>query len=124
MPQTFPTIDDQADGDGFRMLQLSSLPDSHRLIISRALRNVLNTGLAEDTFAQIVDGLPTSVVEQDSYSGSVHRHHPLHKEHIELCDGSLKRTIEFRNGLDYDILMFELRVSQSCMDQRRCEFDL
>ena len=54
----------------FQRISLASLGEGpHRDTLDRAIRNVLPTDISEITLAQIVDGLPLSEVERDTYTG-------------------------------------------------------
>jgi hypothetical protein len=45
-------------------IALANLTPEHYSVLERAISNILSTGLASETFAQIVDGLPTRDVYQ------------------------------------------------------------
>lgn len=71
----------------------------HQEKFRRAVLNVLSTSIAEQTLAQIVDGLPLKDVALDK---RVHRHYieePVFK-HTELCIGVLEKTITFRAAFE------------------------
>ncbi|KAK7431619.1 hypothetical protein QQZ08_001837 [Neonectria magnoliae] len=85
---------------------LSCLPEPHRGILIRAVSNVLSCDEAEVTFAQIVDGMPLSEVEEDSYDDTACPEHPIHTKHTQLCPGVLEKTRQFRNDVDASELAF------------------
>lgn len=87
-----------------------NLDCEHLSVFIRALSNVLSTALAEETYAQIVDGLPT----RDSYSefGTFYPaegEHPAYN-HRRLCDGALDAARCFLSRLDPLTLRFDPRV--------------
>ncbi|KAI1272622.1 hypothetical protein F5Y07DRAFT_379353 [Xylaria sp. FL0933] len=92
----------------FPRLSIDSLrTEEHRRLFSRALQNVLSSDTAELTYGQIVDGLPISSVEEDSYYGTVSRDHPIHKNHTELCSGVLERLRNINGARDISTLEFD-----------------
>jgi hypothetical protein len=84
-------------------------PDHYRILV-RAIRNVLLTGLAELTMAQLVDGLPLAASGWDARGSLIIGDHPL-TEHESLCDGVIDQTREFRSAFDPRILRFDSPVS-------------
>ena len=82
----------------------------HLDAFKKAAVNVLSTQLAEFTFAQIFDGLPTlpSFVEFHSLRNC--DGHPA-TQHETLCDGSVKRFQAFRSAFDPLSLKFSPSVS-------------
>ena len=71
----------------------------HQQKFRRAVLNVLSTSIAEQTLAQIVDGLPLRDVALDK---RVHRHRigePVFN-HTELCPGVLEKTMTFREAFE------------------------
>jgi len=95
---------------GRNQLSIDILEASHREILIRALKRILDTYIAESTYAQIVDGLPLIDVFLDTTAGIVPSEHPIY-EHTELCPGVLERTKDFRNQFDPNILKLDSRVS-------------
>ncbi|KAI5916985.1 hypothetical protein F4810DRAFT_698415 [Camillea tinctor] len=89
----------------------------HRDIFSRAIRNVLSTDISEITLAQIVDGLPLSEVERDTYTGHgyLSGDHPLNQKHKQLCPGVLEKTRQLYSDLDID----SLRISSKLLHEYR-----
>ncbi|KAH7322475.1 hypothetical protein B0I35DRAFT_350840 [Stachybotrys elegans] len=79
-----------------RQLSIDSLDGPHRDILERAISRVLATDVAEHTFAQIIDGLPTSRVAKEEASGLPHGH-PLRYTHTELCAGIREKTQDLWN---------------------------
>lgn len=84
---------------------VDALKTSHRQAFEDALMRVLNTELAEQTFAQIVDGLPT----RDSFCEFhwIQDDHPVNN-HTVLCPGMIERAREFRSHFKADMLNFQL----------------
>ncbi|KAF7563701.1 hypothetical protein G7046_g391 [Stylonectria norvegica] len=72
----------------------------------QALSNILATDVAEFTYAQILDGLPTvqSLTESFSY---IRGHPVLEMNHAGLCEGYLEKARDFRSQFDPSHLRFE-----------------
>ncbi|POR31120.1 Uncharacterized protein TPAR_08694 [Tolypocladium paradoxum] len=90
-----------------------NLDSDHLSAFTQALANVLSTDLADVTYAQIIDGLPT----RDSYSEfctfyPAEGEHPAYN-HRHLCDGVLDTTRHFRSRLDPLTLRFDPHVLQA-----------
>jgi hypothetical protein len=82
-------------------------------LLVRAITRILSTDIAEETYAQIIDGLPISDVAFDRRV-QFHKHHPiLHQAHEELCPGMLDKAREFRDGFRPDILTFDSQVRRT-----------
>ena len=77
---------------------------------SRAITNTLATDIAEETFAQILDGLPTAHVALDAGSDPLPDQHPLFHAHEELCPGFLEKIRELRRQFDPETLQLEATV--------------
>ncbi len=72
------------------------LGPTHRRLLGSAIRNVLNTERALETFAQIADGLPLSSVARDGYAGvSPYAQHAAIARHTSLCPGATDVAVEF-----------------------------
>lgn len=83
------------------------LDTEHRQAFEQALVRVLGTDVADQTFAQIIDGLPT-------YESYAEFHwpqdgHPA-THHTELCSGMLDKAREFRSAFIPKSLSFQLPV--------------
>lgn len=75
------------------------LDANHQTAFATAMSNLLSTEIAEQTFAQIIDGLPLRDV---AFSMRFHKHtwmDPIFA-HVELCPGVLERTRMLRNAFD------------------------
>lgn len=86
------------------MLSLADLDLGHLEPFRRALFNVLSAPVAEFTFAQIVDGQPTSEVYADDH---YFREGLPVMQHENLCPGSIEKTRAFRSGFDILHLKFD-----------------
>ncbi|KAH8734487.1 hypothetical protein BGZ61DRAFT_584469 [Ilyonectria robusta] len=86
------------------------LDDEHKETFRQALRRLLSTPLAEYTYAQILDGLPTEPSLRDSYVW-MPRHPVYELEHTELCEGFLDKARDFMTKFD----AFGLRFKQSLL---------
>ncbi|KAK3682229.1 hypothetical protein B0T22DRAFT_413389 [Podospora appendiculata] len=73
----------------------------------RATSNVLATKIAEETYAQIVDGLPLAHVVQDGANEELPRNHPIYDHHKELCPGVEDKLREIRQNMDLGSLQLE-----------------
>ena len=116
-PSTPPPVAKQSaeDMEESRQLSIADLDGKHRELLVRAITRILLTEIAETTYAQIIDGLPTGDVAYDarkepynSLEGGVH---PIDHAHNELCPGMLDKTREFRDGFRPEILRFNAEVS-------------
>lgn len=82
--------------------------DDHR-ILERAVKNVLDSELAESVNAQILDGLPTEESVEESYEWI--EDHPVHTiPHSEICPGYVDKAREFRAKFDSSQLRFQRTV--------------
>ncbi len=80
-----------------------------------ALANVLSTKLAELTYGQILDGLPTEQSLRDSFTYM--KGHPVYElKHDRLCDGVVERVRQFRSDFEPSTLRFQDAV---CVRARR-----
>lgn len=75
------------------------LDDAHQRAFKRAVTNILSTPIAEETFAQIADGLPLRSVAIGTQNHRVLRGDPIEK-HVEMCPGAIEKAREFRKGSD------------------------
>ncbi len=93
-----------------RQLSIADLGDGeHRRLLAGAIVRVLATELAETTYAQILDGLPTGDV---AYEARIEPYgaHPIDHAHNELCPGMLDKAREFRDAFQPEILAFDSHV--------------
>ena len=92
-----------------RQLSLADLEGEHHERLVRAIARILATELAETTYAQIIDGLPTGDV---AYDGVVPRYdgHPIDHAHDELCPDMLDKSRKLRDGFRPEILTFNSQV--------------
>ncbi|KAF5619465.1 hypothetical protein F52700_11748 [Fusarium sp. NRRL 52700] len=95
-------------GAGLR--QLATLDKAHLDTVTNAITRVLDTDIAEITYAQIVDGLPLGEVAFESRGGMPHQDHPINHCHDELCAGILYKAREFRSRFDPLVLKFDSRL--------------
>lgn len=72
-----------------------ALDHLHQQKFRRAVLNVLSTSIAEQTLAQIVDGLPLKDVALDKRFHQHRIEEPVFG-HTELCPGVLEKTITLR----------------------------
>lgn len=84
------------------------LDEHHRQSLERALMRVLHTGRAEDTYAEILDGMPTTKAYREctySWKGHPSVNHP------ELCPGIREQIRDFRANFDITTLQFSVLAS-------------
>ena len=91
---------------------LDMLDDEHRQVFRRAFANVLKTKLAEFTYAQILDGLPTEETILETCD-LIYDHPVFELKHTSLCDGVLEKVREFRSHFDPSTLVFDESVGQT-----------
>lgn len=95
----------------FLMLSVSkTLDDSHCSALRKAITNVLDTDLADATFAQIIDGLPTKDVAWDRRGHRLRASHPL-DDHKELCPGVVDQLHVIKAEFQINSLKFDHSVS-------------
>lgn len=93
-----------------RTATIEILDAPHQEAVRLAISNILNTEIAETTYAQIVDGLPLTDVVRDVYGGdTLCDDHPIFA-HTELSAGVLETTRRFRTGFNPGILPFNSTV--------------
>ncbi|KAK3943322.1 hypothetical protein QBC46DRAFT_361876 [Diplogelasinospora grovesii] len=81
------------------------LDADHRKPFEQALMRILQTEIAEHTYAEILDGLPTRKSYSELNPASIKNGHPAH-DHLELCPGTRERACEFRSSFDPSTLSF------------------
>jgi hypothetical protein len=91
------------------MSKIGTLPDNHQDTFRRALRNLLSTDVAEHTYAQILDGLPTEESYLESYP-RLETHPVVELGHVEMCEGFLDKAREFSDRFDPSKLEFKENV--------------
>lgn len=103
---------------------VSALDVEHREVLSRAIRNVLETDLATETYAQIIDGLPLMHAAQETQSTHwMMRDHPIY-QHISLCPGVAEATEKFKSDFDVNTLRFNPRVSFTSLHPPDFQFQM
>lgn len=90
------------------MLSLEDLDVEHFEPFRGVLLNILSAPVAEFTFAQIINGQPTSSVYASDH---FFRDNLPVMHHETLCPGSVDKTQAFRSGFDILTLKFEPSVS-------------
>lgn len=87
---------------------LNILDADHRQSLERALLRILHIDLAEDAYAEILDGMPMADTYSEFFYSS--QTHPS-SNHPDLCPGSREKAREFRASFDVTTLRFSLLVS-------------
>jgi len=106
-------LQQQAHDEHKARISPSKLNDPHRHALVQAINNVLSTEIALDTYAQIIDGLPTAEVGFDRRSHHIWDGHAV-DEHVELCPGAMEKAREFCPKWHLDMLAFNPQVSLNC----------
>ncbi|RKK99357.1 hypothetical protein BFJ68_g13233 [Fusarium oxysporum] len=89
---------------------LKGLDVEHLSAFERALRRILETDIAEQTYAEVLDGLPlraSYLSFQFPQDG-----HPV-LEHEELSEDARERVCEYRANLDISSLLFETALVEA-----------
>lgn len=94
------------------VISIENLDREHRDVFSNAVHQVLATGIALETYAQIIDGVPLCDVAWDRYEHRLHQQHPI-KSHVELCPGALETAKSMRDEMDIRSLSFDSKVLSS-----------
>lgn len=87
---------------------LGWLDENHFEAINSALRNVLATDVALQTYAQILDSLPLSEVAWES-SRKISPQRPINS-HSVLCSGVTEKAVQIRRHFDLAVLKFNSKV--------------
>ena len=100
----------EAHSAGSEELPTETLPIETREILIRAVANVLSSPIAKQTYAQIVDGLPSSDIALNHYLAPFCYQHPLLDEHKELCPGVPEEAQKLCSSLDASTLLLPSTV--------------
>ena len=87
----------------------------HYGAFTTALASLLRTSIAEQTYAEIIDGIPTA----DTWYAYDGLRHDIIEAHHELCPGILEAAREFRANLRPENLSFDSTVRISKYYLRR-----
>lgn len=98
-------------------MSIHALDPDHYNILRQAIGNILSTEIAENTMAQLVDGLPVRDVAYAARGSLVRKEHPI-TSHVTLCGNALDQTRLFRESFDPDLLNFRTNVSTLCQLNR------
>lgn len=96
-------------------MSLTSLDEKHLASFKQALTNLLSLPTVEFTYAQIVDGMPTShtfMTDHWHWLYGLYEGLPV-LDHEELCPGTMDKTRAFRSKFDILSLKFEPKVIQT-----------
>lgn len=86
---------------------IKDVDSEHYGIFTTALANLLHAGIAEHTFAEVIDGIPTA----DTWYAYHGVRHDIIEAHCELCPGVLDTTRKFRADLCPEDLVFNSMVN-------------
>lgn len=91
---------------------LDVLDETHRRALNRAVGNVLRTEVAELTYAQILDGLPTVKSVTDSYPYL--KDHPVYTiNHVDICPGFVELARDHRSVFTMHNMDFNTKVTNT-----------
>ncbi|RTE74929.1 hypothetical protein BHE90_010631 [Fusarium euwallaceae] len=85
---------------------IGALDEDHRHIFTNAIINILATDLAEFTYAQVLDGLPTEGSVRSGFH-FIHDHPVFTLRHKNLCEGFLDKARKFTARFDPSELCFD-----------------
>ncbi|KAG8169222.1 hypothetical protein KVR01_001971 [Diaporthe batatas] len=88
---------------------------NHQDVFATAMSNLLSTDIAEQTFAQIIDGLPLKDVAFNLEATQYTRRDPVFT-HVELCPGVLEKARMFRDSFDPRAMELRTDVLQRYQD--------
>lgn len=101
MPACVKSSDDGVE----QFASLGLLDAEHMDAFRRALSNVLLTEVAENAYAEIIDGLPTRESWLDFNPWRLG--HPVEElKHDKLCPGSLEKARDLSSDFDIYVLSF------------------
>ncbi len=90
-------------------LSPENLDRQHLRALTTAIHSLIHTEVAEFTYAQIIDGYPTTDSSHEFDWRPDLPDHPV-KSHMNLCDGAIERTRVFRSAFDPLSLRFNPSV--------------
>lgn len=97
-------------------ITLENLETDYLNVFHRALLRVLDSEIAIETFAQIVDGLPIADVAWDKrHPGIFGDDHPI-EAHASLCPGVRDKTSAYLERYDMRSLVFDPKLVQGYQD--------
>ena len=86
---------------------ITTLNAHHRLSLQRAALRILHTDHTEDTYAELLDGMPTTKAYRECFYSW--KTHPSSR-HSELSPGIHDKIREFRANFDIKTLQFSTSV--------------
>lgn len=101
--------DDSGGAENSTSSSLGLLDAEHVDVFRHALQKILTAEIAETTFSEIIDGLPTrsSWLKFDLWNEK----HPVNVlKHETLCDGAREKARRFRDEFDIYMLTFPSSV--------------
>lgn len=88
-------------------MEASNILDNFRLqTLETAIKNVLGTEIAERTYAQILDGLPTERALRDIFPYPIADHPVLLNHHVDICEGFQAKAYDFISRFNVSSLRF------------------
>ncbi|KAL1861439.1 hypothetical protein VTK73DRAFT_7074 [Phialemonium thermophilum] len=88
---------------------IKDVDSDHYEAFATALTNLLHTSIAEHTYAEIIDGLPTA----DTWYAYHGIRHDIIEAHRELCPGALETARHFRADLQPKDLAFDPTILEA-----------
>lgn len=99
---------------------VSVLDAAHAGAFQQVLTRILSSHVAEFTFSEILDGLPTEKSYLDFHL-RIAGHPVFELKHTSICPGVVQRIREFRDAFDPLTLSFSSSVSLPAdLSTRRC----
>lgn len=90
---------------------VDELDSQHRDALTGAVRRLLDTDLAVETYGQIIDGLPLYHIARALQGHMIYASHPLER-HNTLCPGVVDTARQFRTELRMETLRFDTKVGR------------
>lgn len=94
------------------------LDDAHQRALEHAVMSILSTSIAQETFAQIVDGLPLRSVALGTQRHRVLWGDPI-DNHPEMCPGALEKAREYQKKLEVRGLEVASAVSNEVLGLKK-----
>ncbi|KAI1362412.1 hypothetical protein F5Y08DRAFT_312047 [Xylaria arbuscula] len=113
-PEDLPPVPPAVRATLAETLPPDGLDAEHLDILTLAMSNILRTEVAEFTYAQIVDGSPTSLEFQLSHRWPP-KDHPV-REHKTLCPGAREKTCKLRSEFQITSLRFSPELLRGYQD--------
>ncbi|KAI9829513.1 MAG: hypothetical protein M1819_006333 [Sarea resinae] len=98
-----------ASPSGTVQICINDLAPEHLVALEKALSNILSTDLAFQTFAQVVDGVPTRDVYRDYYTHT----RPDFEQNVESSRDARQVVEAFRANLRLGMIEFDAKLAEA-----------